>query len=87
MHIEIQQPLKLLNAFDGNQLDAFVLTAGTGGTITGTGEELKKALPNLKIYVVEPAGSPVLAGGSPGPHKIPGTGPGFIPKILNTRHL
>lgn len=75
--------VEILNAF-GNQLDAFVLTAGTGGTITGTGEELKKALPNLKIYVVEPAGSPVLAGGSPGPHKIPGTGPGFIPKILNT---
>jgi cysteine synthase len=75
--------VEILNAF-GNQLDAIVLTAGTGGTITGTGEELKKALPNLKIYVVEPAGSPVLAGGSPGPHKIPGTGPGFIPKILNT---
>lgn len=75
--------VEILNAF-GNQLDAFVLTAGTGGTITGTGEELKKALSNLKIYVVEPAGSPVLAGGSPGPHKIPGTGPGFIPKILNT---
>ena len=67
----------------GGRLDAFVLTAGTGGTVTGTGEELKKALPNLKIYVVEPKGSPVLAGGQPGPHKIPGTGPGFVPKILN----
>lgn len=75
--------VEILNAF-GNELDALILTAGTGGTVTGTGEELKKALPNLKIYVVEPAGSPVLAGGSPGPHKIPGTGPGFIPKILNT---
>ncbi|MCP1145950.1 cysteine synthase A [Lysinibacillus endophyticus] len=74
--------VEILKAFD-HQLDALVLTAGTGGTVTGTGEELKKALPNLKIYVVEPAGSPVLAGGSPGPHKIPGTGPGFIPKILN----
>lgn len=75
--------VEILNAF-GNELDALVLTAGTGGTVTGTGEELKKVLPNLKIYVVEPAGSPVLSGGSPGPHKIPGTGPGFIPKILNT---
>lgn len=75
--------VEILNAFEGN-LDALVLTAGTGGTVTGTGEELKKAIPNLKIYVVEPAGSPVLSGGSPGPHKIPGTGPGFIPKILNT---
>jgi len=74
--------IEILQAFDG-KLDAFVLTAGTGGTITGTGEELKKRIPNLKIYVVEPAGSPVLSGGKPGPHKIPGTGPGFIPKILN----
>ena len=67
----------------GGQLDALVLTAGTGGTVTGTGEELKKQIPNLKIYVVEPAGSPVLSGGKAGPHKIPGTGPGFIPVILN----
>ncbi|AEH47674.1 cysteine synthase A [Parageobacillus thermoglucosidasius] len=76
---------EILEAFDG-QLDAFVLTAGTGGTVTGTGEELKKRIPNLRIYVVEPYGSPVLSGGKPGPHKIPGTGPGFIPKILN-RHI
>ncbi|MDN4495010.1 cysteine synthase A [Ureibacillus aquaedulcis] len=75
--------IEILEAFGDQQLDALVLTAGTGGTVTGTGEELKKRLPNLKIYVVEPAGSPVLAGGIPGPHKIPGTGPGFIPKILN----
>ncbi|MFC7687444.1 cysteine synthase A [Ureibacillus sp. GCM10028918] len=74
--------VEILEAFD-EQLDVLVLTAGTGGTVTGTGEELKKRLPNLRIYVVEPAGSPVLAGGTPGPHKIPGTGPGFIPKILN----
>lgn len=74
--------LEILEAFD-QQLDVLVLTAGTGGTVTGTGEELKKHLPNIKIYVVEPAGSPVLAGGAPGPHKIPGTGPGFVPKILN----
>lgn len=68
----------------GDGLDAFVLTAGTGGTVTGAGEELRKALPDLKIYVVEAKGSPVLAGGKPGPHKIVGTGPGFVPKILNT---
>lgn len=74
--------VEIYNDFDGH-LDAFVLTAGTGGTVTGTGEELKKRIPNLKIYVVEPAGSPVLSGGEPGPHKIPGTGPGFVPKILN----
>jgi cysteine synthase A len=74
--------VEIYEALDG-RLDAFVLTAGTGGTVTGTGEELKKKLPNLKIYVVEPAGSPVLSGGQPGPHKIPGTGPGFIPQILN----
>ncbi|MET3575524.1 cysteine synthase A [Bhargavaea ullalensis] len=73
---------EILDAFDG-RLDAFVLTAGTGGTVTGTGEELKKRIPSLKIYVVEPKGSPVLSGGEPGPHKIPGTGPGFIPSILN----
>lgn len=74
---------EILAAF-GQSLDALVLTAGTGGTVTGTGEELKQALPHLKIYVVEAKGSPVLAGGRPGPHKIVGTGPGFIPKILNT---
>jgi cysteine synthase len=74
--------VEIMEAFNG-ELDAFVLTAGTGGTVTGTGEELKKQIPDLKIYVVEPYGSPVLSGGEPGPHKIPGTGPGFIPIILN----
>lgn len=74
--------VEIYNDFEG-KLDALVLTAGTGGTVTGTGEELKKWIPNLKIYVVEPKGSPVLSGGVPGPHKIPGTGPGFIPTILN----
>lgn len=74
--------VEIYNDFEG-KLDAFVLTAGTGGTVTGTGEELKKRIPDLDIYVVEPKGSPVLSGGEPGPHKIPGTGPGFIPSILN----
>ncbi|WJE54379.1 cysteine synthase A [Bacillus cereus] len=66
------------------ELDAFVATAGTGGTITGTGETLKEKLPNLYIAVVEPKGSPVLSGGVPGPHKLVGTSPGFIPQNLNT---
>ncbi|MGF9816967.1 cysteine synthase A [Brevibacillus agri] len=66
------------------QLDAFVATAGTGGTITGTGEALREQLPDLYIAVVEPKGSPVLSGGKPGPHKLVGTSPGFIPRILNT---
>ncbi|MGE5674425.1 MAG: cysteine synthase A [Mycobacterium leprae] len=75
--------VEIFEAF-GTSLDVLVCTAGTGGTVTGTGEELKKWIPHLKIYVVEPKGSPVLAGGKPGPHKIPGTGPGFVPRILNT---
>ncbi|KOS69003.1 cysteine synthase [Lysinibacillus contaminans] len=66
------------------RLDVFVATAGTGGTITGTGEVLKEALPNLEVIVVEPKGSPVLSGGQPGQHKLVGTSPGFIPSILNT---
>ncbi|MGG1661787.1 cysteine synthase A [Brevibacillus sp. NRS-1366] len=66
------------------RLDAFVATAGTGGTITGTGEALREKWPELYIAVVEPKGSPVLSGGKPGPHKLVGTSPGFIPKILNT---
>lgn len=74
--------VEIYEALDGH-LDALVLTAGTGGTVTGVGEELKKRIPHLKIYVVEPAGSPVLSGGKPGAHKIPGTGPGFVPSILN----
>lgn len=75
--------LEILDQMEG-KLDAFVATAGTGGTITGTGERLKEALPDLFIYVVEPAGSPVLSGGQPGPHKLVGTSPGFVPAILNT---
>ncbi|QNK59842.1 cysteine synthase A [Paenibacillus sp. PAMC21692] len=68
----------------GGRLDAFVATAGTGGTITGTGEKLKELLPEVYVAVVEPQGSPVLSGGQPGPHKLVGTSPGFIPDILNT---
>ncbi|MGU3438576.1 cysteine synthase A [Bacillus cereus] len=75
--------LEIYEQMEG-ELDAFVATAGTGGTITGTGETLKEKLPNLYIAVVEPKGSPVLSGGVPGPHKLVGTSPGFIPKNLNT---
>lgn len=75
--------LEILEQTEG-VLDAFVATAGTGGTITGTGETLRAALPDLHIAVVEPEGSPVLSGGVPGPHKLVGTSPGFVPAILNT---
>ncbi|MFB9278923.1 cysteine synthase A [Cohnella cellulosilytica] len=75
--------LEILEQTEG-RLDAFVATSGTGGTITGTGEVLKEKLPGLYVAVVEPAGSPVLSGGQPGPHKLVGTSPGFVPAILNT---
>ncbi|MCM3784185.1 cysteine synthase A [Neobacillus mesonae] len=75
--------LEILAQMDG-KLDAFVATSGTGGTITGTGEVLREHLPDIQIYAVEPAGSPVLSGGKPGPHKLVGTSPGFIPSIVNT---
>lgn len=75
--------MEILEQMDG-KLDAFVASAGTGGTITGTGEILKEHLPELYIAVVEPKGSPVLSGGKPGKHLLVGTSPGFIPDILNT---
>lgn len=76
---------EIIEALDeiGKPLSAFVATAGTGGTITGTGEALKEHYKNLTVHVVEPAGSPVLSGGKPGNHKLVGTSPGFIPPILN----
>jgi len=75
--------LEILEDTDAN-IDFFVAAIGTGGTITGVGEILKKEIPNIKIIAVEPADSAVLSGKDAGPHKIQGIGAGFIPDILNT---
>lgn len=74
---------EIYRGLDGD-IDALVLGVGTGGTLTGAGGFLKSHIAKLKIFAVEPALSPVLAGGDPGPHPIQGIGAGFVPKVLNT---
>jgi cysteine synthase A len=83
---EIHRTTTALEIIDvlGTEIDGFVAGVGTGGTITGVGEVLRSKKSDIRIAAVEPASSPVLSGGNPGPHKIAGIGAGFYPGVLNT---
>ncbi len=75
---------EIIAAMGARKIDAFVAGVGTGGTITGVGEVLRKKYNNILVFAVEPTSSPVLSGGQPGRHAIQGIGAGFVPAILNT---
>lgn len=76
---------EIVRSMAGQSIDGFVAGVGTGGTITGVGEVLKAHNAAIHIVAVEPADSPILSGGQPGPHKIQGIGAGFVPEVLNTK--
>jgi cysteine synthase A len=78
---------EILNDFRDSPIDVIITGVGTGGHITGVAEALKKEWPQLKVYAVEPAASPVIQGGQPGPHPIQGIGAGFIPANLHTQSI
>ena len=78
---------EILNDFRETPIDVIITGVGTGGHITGVAEELKKSWPKLKVYAVEPEASPVISGGTPGPHPIQGIGAGFIPTNLHTASI
>ena len=79
--------IEILNDFRDSPIDVIITGVGTGGHITGVAERLKQDWPNLKVYAVEPAASPVISGGSPGPHPIQGIGAGFVPANLHTQAI